>query len=781
MKRLIGGTVQHQVGIYLILGLNLLLSLAYGVVNPLFEAPDEHHHYFTAQWIADHGRLPSVPQPARERFFIPQHDSDWLGQEAAQPPLYYLLSSLIIAPFDTADARAQTIHNPFVRLGDPAVRVNVNAFAHGHEGWPWRGHVLAAHLLRALSAVMGTVTVWLVYKSGRLLWPNHPQRALLAAGTIAFLPQFTFQFSAISNDTLVTLLATWVLYQLLQMTLSDQLQATWWRWLLLGIAIGLTILTKNQGLLLLLFAIAFVVSKRVRYQLLNIKEPTNKFSSLSLLPYPLSFALPAVLLAMPLWWRNKQLYNDLNAVNQFVLIAGGDRGFTLWQALSEWPSIWYSFFANFGWFNVIPPVGVYWVWLVVVGMAIAGMTLSLVQKIGGAEAQRGGVDSSHYLLKTIRFLTSTPVLLLGWFLLVFAALMAFNMRTPSAQGRLLFPVLLPIGLALGYGLERFTFHVSHFTARFPFILYTLSFTLLTLTNVYCLFYVIRPVYQLPQRVDEIPESAVMYNTPLGDGLTLVAAEIKTPHTKPAQYIDLTLYWRKDNHVETRPELVIELFGRNQHLVGKLHSWHGRGLYPADLWPVGAILAEQTAVWIDPENAEGNVNKFPSLARVNIKLANQEVTQDIGTVEVEPYRYSNLQEEIDAKLGEQIELYHVYLDTTEAGPGDLLTVRPVWQVRGDIHENYATFVQLGEQGMPPVAQGDGIPLGSMYPTLYWKNGQQLWDEYQLVIPTDLPSGSYPLYVGLYRPEPPYERLPLFVDGQRQPFDAYLVDIIKISDE
>ncbi|MCB0034209.1 MAG: glycosyltransferase family 39 protein, partial [Anaerolineales bacterium] len=286
MKRWISGNVQHQLWINVILGLNLLLSLAYGVVNPLFEAPDEHHHYFTAQWIADHGRLPSVPQPARERFFIPAQESDWLGQEAAQPPLYYLLTSLIIAPFDTAEAHAQTIHNPFVRLGDPAVRVNVNAFAHGHDGWPWRGHVLAAHLLRALSAVMGTLAVWLIYQSGRLLWPDQLGRALLAAGTVAFLPQFTFQFSAISNDTLVTLLSTWALLQLLQVA-DYKLLVPWWRWLLLSITIGLTLLTKNQGLLLLIFASGFIVLKGIRYQVADsgAKKPA-KFSSLSLIPYP---------------------------------------------------------------------------------------------------------------------------------------------------------------------------------------------------------------------------------------------------------------------------------------------------------------------------------------------------------------------------------------------------------------------------------------------------------------------------------------------------------------
>ena len=36
----------------LILAGYLLVTLAYGVVNPLFEAPDEHWHFFTADYDA---------------------------------------------------------------------------------------------------------------------------------------------------------------------------------------------------------------------------------------------------------------------------------------------------------------------------------------------------------------------------------------------------------------------------------------------------------------------------------------------------------------------------------------------------------------------------------------------------------------------------------------------------------------------------------------------------------------------------------------------------------
>ena len=43
----------------LILILYLVLALAYGVMAPPFESPDEVGHFFTVKYIADYGQLPA--------------------------------------------------------------------------------------------------------------------------------------------------------------------------------------------------------------------------------------------------------------------------------------------------------------------------------------------------------------------------------------------------------------------------------------------------------------------------------------------------------------------------------------------------------------------------------------------------------------------------------------------------------------------------------------------------------------------------------------------------
>jgi hypothetical protein len=92
----------------LILVAYLLLAVGYGRLTPLFEAPDEHWHYFTAQYIADNRALPSVTADYDE----------WLSQEAAQPPLYYLVGALLISPIKAENGREALWLNPFAAIGD---------------------------------------------------------------------------------------------------------------------------------------------------------------------------------------------------------------------------------------------------------------------------------------------------------------------------------------------------------------------------------------------------------------------------------------------------------------------------------------------------------------------------------------------------------------------------------------------------------------------------------------------------------------------------------------
>ncbi|MCP5100542.1 MAG: hypothetical protein GY943_33755, partial [Chloroflexi bacterium] len=307
---------EGRISLILICAAYLLITVSYSVINPLFETPDEQLHFFTVVHIATTGTLPHVDA---------NNFNEWMGQEAAQPPLYYLLGASLIAPIDTSEVYEQVWLNPFVWIGTAQATHNLNRAVHtSFENWPWQGYALAAHLLRGLSTLFGLGTLLCIYASARLLWPQQPQIGLIAMSIIAFLPQFNFIQSAISNDTLITFLCSFAVWQLLYLWFN---QISMRRLLLLGITIGLAALTKNAGVLLLVFACGMLLLQTLR----DVFEKNGRFSihttfqclKPTLWQTAVFVILPVLLMTGWLWLRNHQLYGDWTATEPFIRIAGG--------------------------------------------------------------------------------------------------------------------------------------------------------------------------------------------------------------------------------------------------------------------------------------------------------------------------------------------------------------------------------------------------------------------------------------------------------------------------
>jgi hypothetical protein len=717
----------------LILLLYLLLALGYGLVNPLFEAPDEHWHYFTAQYIADNGRLPAVTA---------EYD-EWLSQQAAQPPLYYLLGSLIVRPIDTSQAREQVWLNPFAAIGDASKTTNLNRMVHGPwEDWPWQGYALAAHLLRFMSTLMGLGTLLLVGASARLLWPEQPERALLALALLAVWPQFLFLHASVTNDALITLLASAGIYQLLWLW---QHETTPRRLLLLGLTIGLAALSKNAGVLLLIYSLGVLVL---------LAWQNGRFQPQPIPQAILYVLLPVLLLAGWLWWRNWLLYADPLATEPFIRIAGGDRGYTLWQVLLESDGLWRSLFAIFGWFNVRPPDWVHWIWS---GMALVAV-VNVVRMAYGVLRNR---LPTHYALRT--------TILLGWLFIVYAGLVAFMLRTEAAQGRLLFPAIVPLVLGLAYGLSQLPRWLARLT---PLLGLT--------TAVYCLFFVIQPTYAQPRLLEQLPGDTIPLYAEVGQGLTLVGVNVETETAVPGEPVWFTFYWQLSASGEARPdrsdtpEFVLALLGRDLERVGNLHSYHGRGLYPAPLWPADKIVADRFAIVVD-ETAV-----VPVLATPFVGLAAAEPRVRAGGVKLIPHTWPEAAGPPLAQLGDAILLTDVGLvaETAVVQPGDTITIQVQWQVAQPPGRDTSTLIHLAKAGQPPLATGDNQPLAGQYPTRIWTSGEVIDDQYQLIIPDGLANGRYPLWLGMYDSDT-LTRLPLTINQERQPHDTYLIGWLEVS--
>lgn len=749
----------------------LLITVAYGVVNPLFEAPDEHWHFFTVTAIVEGGGLPSVTDPPDE----------WLGQEAAQPPLYYLLGAAIIAPFDSDGAREAIRLNPFAWIGDASALANVNRMVHSPaEAWPWHGWVRAAHFLRLFSTLLGLGTLLCIYRAGRALWPEGNTRPLMATALAAFLPQFNFIHASISNDALIIFLCSLGLLQLILLWRDPPEEGRFGqkdalRFAALGVTVGLAILSKNAGTLLLFYSVGFIA-------VLAIRDRNFGLIGRSLL----YVGLPAILVGGWLWARNQMLYGDWTATAPFIEIAGGDRGYSLWQVLRESWGMILSFVGVFGWFNLRPPSWVYWVWFAVVALAAAGGAVCAARALKREceEARERPGDRPGFLSRVSHFLSrsdwSLALLLLLWPFAVYSGLAMFMMKTEAAQGRLLFPAILPIALGVAWGLSGWGRCAPDSFGAFNRRLAPLVVLATVATTLYCVFFVVRPAYALPRIVEAIPSDARPVLPELfdrGRGVSLLAAGVEAESVEPGDVVWLTLYWQTNGvAMITRDdpvEFVLELFGRDLKRIANLHSYHGRGLYPADLWPSGVIVADRFAVRIDPEA------ETPVLARIFARVAGGSPGIEVATIRVVPAEPQRPAGHALAEIGENIVITGVTIVPERVQSGQTVDVLVNWYVSvGRPQLDYTTLVHLGQPDEPPLTTGDSPPVSGSYPTSAWRNGEAILDTYRLVIPDDLEPGRYPVWIGLYDPATG-ERLPVKVDGTVQPNGVYLAGWIEVE--
>ncbi len=714
----------------LVLLLYLVLAAAYGLVNPLFEAPDEHHHYFVADYIAATGRLPAIgPEP-----------DPLMRQEAAQPPLYYGLGALLIAGIDTGSARSQLWFNPLGQVGDASVLANRNVFVHGPiEAWPWRGYALAAHLLRGFSTLLGLGTLLSLYGAARLVWPTVPERAVLTAALVAFLPQYLFLHASVSNDPLVIFWSTLAIWQLLWFWRRSR--PTGRRLLALGATLALAILSKTAGLALFIFAAGFLLVLGWRWR------RVTPWAWRRLKRGAWLAASPPLLTAAWLMGRNWRLYGDVTAFNQFVALEGG-RSVSLLDVLLETSSLWNSLIAVFGWFNLRTHDGVYWIWNGLILLSLAGALASWWQRRGASPRA-----SDETLL---------ALLLAAWAGLVYGALISFMLRTPAAQGRLLFPALAPMALGLVAGL-----------GAWPRWLGRVAVGLALLTSLAGLMSIARAYAPPPHLASaDVPTAARRLERPMADGLVLVAADVPDASFHPGETLWLHFYWRAESRPARAPETVVELLGPGMVILGRQQAYHGGGLYPATLWPRGQIVGERVGLRLVPEAP------VPVAARLLVRVVGFEPTVELGPIKVAPRSWPPPVAEPLARFGSAIELAGAALAPGQAQPGDTVTVRLEWQVKASPEAELTTFVHLGPPDEAPLSTGDSPPRQGSYPTRFWAAGERFNDSYDLPVPPGLDPGRYPVWIGLYTAQG--ARLPVNVtpagDGTA---DAYLVGHITVA--
>jgi len=411
--------------LWLALALHVALASSYAWFTPTFEGPDENSHYEYAWHIANAGELPLTFGLAKERG-LPQSEGAAL---AHHPPLYYGLVAAGLA----AAGRDDTVFAPRLnpRFGIPTDASRRLRFL--HEEHP----DTVLNWLRMISVLLGAVTIALVHRLGRVVCPNVPRIADLAAMLTACLPMWSALHGLLNSDVLATTISSATILMLIQITRTDRVTIP--SGVGLGLLLGLAFLTKLTTLFLggLAGLVAWILIRRSRAGAGAV------------------CAAILTTLAVSGWvfLRNYFLYNDPLALSahdaSFRPIPTNLR----WQyvfGLDPWPSsipsfipdVFTSLFGRFGWFCQPPDPVLVWCGAAIGALALAGLVRALFDR------ERLHIPHAAWLM-----ILACALVLGGTFY--------FNLSAPQPQARLLFPAIAPAAVLVAAGLVRITTRVPY--------------------------------------------------------------------------------------------------------------------------------------------------------------------------------------------------------------------------------------------------------------------------------------------------------------------------------
>jgi 4-amino-4-deoxy-L-arabinose transferase-like glycosyltransferase len=759
VNRLTKIVAQHK-AITTILVAFILLSTTYSVVTPIFEAPDELQHYFFVQHLADGEGLPVITGPVPD-----------IQAEVHQPPLYYALGALVTFWIDTGPLTDFVWHNPHAQIGVPTASGNVNMVVHSdEEGFPYRGITLAVHLVRLLSVLMGAATVLVTYCIARQIMPQRPHPgppptlrlplhyvqgfgsgqalgegaealAIGAAVINAFNPQFAFISGTINNDNLMTVL--FALAALL-LVISVRRGVSRGRLILLGLVIGLASLTKLTGLVLLPLAAVVLGAVTLRRR--------------RLIPFVGEITIVSIgALIAGGWWyaRNWLLYGDpLGMKIMPILFRTRVYRPSLFELLAEFEGLRMSFWALFGWFNILAEP---WFYLAFDGLALlgaVGLLLLVFKQWRGEETM-----SWPWLL-----------FLLLWIAVVLTGLVRWTQMTRASQGRLMYPAISAISILLFTGLAQWV------PRRAIMSLAGILGVIMLVIAVVSPFRYIAPAYARhvlsiaegpsllsKTELETIPNpTAVTFD----EQIKLLGYEVGQEAVRPGESLDVTLYWQALAPMERNYSVFVHLLDENDLVLASQDTFPGQGTYPTRLWRAGDAIADVYTIAVPPTaftpsstQLEVGVYEFDSGKRLAVYGPQGESLGDnvrFHRIEVLPHEGSDpstgsgrsVPNPVRFNFGNQVALIGYALEGRAVGPGEEIHLTLYWEALAEMDRDYTVFTHVIGERDRIWAQVDSQPQEGAAPTSTWSQGQVLMDEHHLLIEPDTPPDVYDIEVGLY---------------------------------
>jgi hypothetical protein len=686
----------------------VILGLAYSVINPLFEAPDEWLHYQFVRYLVDQRALP-VQTP------------DMLT-EYQQPPLYYALGALFTSGVKVEPFAPQL--NPY--WGYEQYRFGIDnkvQFVHTkREAFPYQGTALAAHLLRVLSVALGVLALLACWQALQLVF-GRVVLALSALILVAWNPQFAFVTASINNDNLAAALGAAIIWW---SVLVLRRGVTVKRIIIGGLLLGSMLLTKVSAAalaLVMLAALLFAAGSRV-----------TRLKAL--------IGLGVITAIMSGWWfvRNIQLYGELTGVNT-MLRAWGSRPITegLNNLSAQLSYVWTSYWGRFGIGQIVLPEWAYAL-LVILGVLSA---IGLIKQV---------------LRPTLTIDKRGLALLALSVIATLAALIMFAMVNPSgANGRYLFPAATAIAALLVYGWRGL---YRPRDARFSAIFAGIVAGVLGVLNVAVLWGVVAPAFAQPAKLNltQVQRNVKAENIRFDQRAILLGHALEQSQVQAGEEVHVRLCWQTLQATERPLAFFVHLLGVNNAIIGERTSFHGLSRYPSVNWQPDHVFCDDVAIAVQATAPTGvyavELGLIDPVTRLRVPAF------DVNGSEIAPIILDRLKvrspltpvvpasEAQPINFGGQIKLLTGTVEPLYVSAGQPVTATLYWQAARVPDKDYTVFVQMLDAHGQQVANADSMPQANRYPTSFWDANEIVPDAHRIDLPPDLPPGEYRIIVGWY---------------------------------
>ena len=784
-------SIQRSHGGALLVGvLFALLSLYYNVTIPLWESDSEWAHYHYVRYILEKKALPTpqTPFPFRIQDTADPCAGDpyWLllpNRPFRQPPLYYLLGAALTSWVNAHDGW-QIVTNPHV-FTDPT-RAGVNVALHSAaEGLPYRGTMLAVHVLRLMSGLIGLLGLVAAYLTGLLFFPGrregehedpaqHAGPRQLATAVMAlnaFIPQYVFSSAVVNNDILAGALGSWCVF-FCASTVLGKLRAS-----VVMLAVGTAVLaTAAKYTALPLVPLAGLVTAASLVRAVR----GNRSAFLAFL-WRVGLMIAVISVPALVWWglirpqTSEFLVGYLPtaglAATVRAVIFGGLGGERYIDLVRAGIFSFMTFWGLFGNDDLALPR------IVLIPLAF----LSLVAIVGLARylVDKREPRATEKNTASVRALVVVAVALvfMAW------AISAFkSFGTSEPRGRYLLPVYSTISLLLVLGLYR----ALPVRLGLPGVRAVYG-SLFVLTLAVPLW-IIQPAYAPPPLAKSaglLPGEEAVHAT-FGDFAELVGYRIEPARMGLFDKVKVTLVWRASASTKSNYTVSLHLTDGANQSHGAVHSFPGHGNFATSLWKPGDVFRDTYDLYLE-KSARGHL---PSLGRVKvalhcygdendihllvadaqgndvgdavylgrIKLAASQATPQASTPS--GANASSPEASVDAFVfGDEIALKSYTVSPPgDPSPGQDLAVELRLRALAQPRADYTAFAHLVNAQGETVAGYDQPLTGMYYPSGLWEAGEQVSHVQKLPVPDALPPGEYSLFMGLYDPQTG-ERLPI----------------------